>query len=125
MTFCIVLLSACAMSEPWPAHYLSTGPDRATQDEVMAQLGPPYETHSLPDGGTEWHYHHRRGRPMIGLHGTMGVPPRVNAKNTFSDLITPVSCEAGINLWNGLVNHRRNTTHLMDWPRAVEDMRHG
>jgi hypothetical protein len=72
LAFCFVLLSACAVSEPWPAHYLSSGLDRATQDEVTVQLGPPYETHSLPDGGTEWHYHQRRGRPMIGPHGTMG-----------------------------------------------------
>jgi hypothetical protein len=72
LIFFVLLLSACAVSEPWPAHYLSTGIDRATQDEITAQLGPPYETHSLPDDGMEWHYHQRRGRPMIGSHGTMG-----------------------------------------------------
>lgn len=72
LTFFFVLLCACAVSQPWPAHYLSTGVDRATQDEVMAELGPPYETHPLPDGGMEWHYHQRRGRPMVGPHGTMG-----------------------------------------------------
>jgi hypothetical protein len=72
LIFLMVLVSACAASEPWPAHYLSAGIDRLTQDEIKAQLGPADETHSLPDGAMEWHYHYSRGRSMVGAHGTMG-----------------------------------------------------
>jgi hypothetical protein len=80
LTFFFVLLSACAVSQPWPAHYLSSGIDRATKDEVTAQLGPPDETHSLPDGGMEWHYDYRRGRSMVGAHGTMGSSPSLECE---------------------------------------------
>ena len=65
LIFLMVLVSACAASEPWPAHYLSTGVDRLTQDEIIAQLGPADETHSLPDGGMEWHYQ-LPSRPLDG-----------------------------------------------------------
>lgn len=68
----VVVLCACAAAGPWPAHYLNEKMDHATQDEILAQLGRPYETHALPGGGVTWHYHQRRGRPMIGAHGTIG-----------------------------------------------------
>jgi hypothetical protein len=54
--------------------------NRATQDEVKAQLGAPDETRSLPDGGVEWHYHYRRARSMVGPHGTTGSATSLECK---------------------------------------------
>jgi hypothetical protein len=65
-----LILLACAACEPRPSHYLDEGLNLLTQEEVRQRLGPPYEAHSLTDGGVTWHYHERRGRPSVGAHGT-------------------------------------------------------
>lgn len=112
LTFFIVLLSACAVSEPWPAHYLSTGIDRVTQDEIIAQLGPRTKpTHYRTEAwnGTMTTV---EGARWSAPTEQWAVPLRLNAKNTFSDLIKPASYARGINIWNRPVNHtQHNPSH--------------
>ncbi|MBI3604214.1 MAG: hypothetical protein HY205_07170 [Nitrospirae bacterium] len=49
-----LLLLACT---PWLDEFLTTATDRATQQEVLQQLGSPTQKKLLDGGGEVWSYH--------------------------------------------------------------------
>lgn len=54
--FAVVLSAAGTACTPMPTIYLKEHVGRVTQDEVEAQLGPPFDRGTLPDGQTRWEY---------------------------------------------------------------------
>jgi hypothetical protein len=51
-------LTACA---PWRVEYLHEAVNRATQDEITTQLGPPQAARELTTGETVWRYQSYQG----------------------------------------------------------------
>jgi hypothetical protein len=51
-------LTACT---PWRIEYLRDSVNRATQDEITAQLGPPQAARALTTGETVWRYESYQG----------------------------------------------------------------
>lgn len=49
-----LLLLSCT---PWLDEFLTTATDRATQQDMLQQLGPPTHKKPLDDGGEVWSYH--------------------------------------------------------------------
>jgi hypothetical protein len=47
-------LQACG---PLPDWYLRHHVSHATQDDIVAEMGPPAKKEPLPDGGARWTYH--------------------------------------------------------------------
>ncbi|MBI4400219.1 MAG: hypothetical protein HY581_01135 [Nitrospirae bacterium] len=52
----LVLLVGCTLFESKQDAYLRSAQDRATQDEIRQQLGPPRLTKPLEAGGSVWVY---------------------------------------------------------------------
>ncbi len=51
-------LTACT---PWRIAYLRDAVNRATQDEITTQLGPPHAARALTNGETVWRYQSYQG----------------------------------------------------------------
>ncbi|MBM4122307.1 MAG: hypothetical protein FJ249_06920 [Nitrospira sp.] len=52
----VAAVGGCAVFEAKESRYLRTAQDRATQEEVREQLGPPLRTASTPAGDSQWVY---------------------------------------------------------------------
>jgi hypothetical protein len=59
----VVGLMGCALFMAKETLYLRTAKDRATQEEVRQQLGPPVMTQSAPAGESVWVYQVRELQP--------------------------------------------------------------
>jgi hypothetical protein len=57
-TVAAVSLTACT---PWRMAYLRDSVNRATQDEITTQLGPPHAARALTSGETVWRYQSYQG----------------------------------------------------------------
>jgi hypothetical protein len=60
---CLVGLVGCTVFEAKEASYLRSAQDRATQDEVEQQLGPPARIQSAENGDVVWVYDIRYEQP--------------------------------------------------------------
>jgi len=49
----VVSLHACALPDWYLRHHVG----KATQDDIVTEMGQPSKKESLPDGGSRWVYH--------------------------------------------------------------------